>query len=87
VVQAAVAGDPVEPWTQVDLAVVRAHRPEGVDEDFLEHVFGILGRAQHLAAEAEQARLVAVDDGVERARVSISDKGDEPLIALQLEQR
>jgi hypothetical protein len=53
VVQRPVAGDPVEPGTQVDLAVVGDHRLVGVDEDFLEHVLGILGRTDHLTAETQ----------------------------------
>ncbi len=77
VVEAAVAGDPVEPRAQVDLALVGEHRPVGVDEDLLQHVFGVLGGAQHLAAEAEQPALVAVDDRLEGARVAAARHRDQ----------
>jgi hypothetical protein len=53
VVEAAVAGDPVEPGAQVDLALVGEHRPVGVDEDLLQNVLSVLGGAEHLTAEAE----------------------------------
>ena len=86
VVEAAVAGDPVEPGAQVDLALVGEHRPVGVDEDLLQHVLGVLGGAQHLAAEAEQAALVAVDDRLEGAGVAAARHRDQLLVALQLEQ-
>ncbi len=86
VVEAAVAGDPVEPGAEVDLPLVGEHRPVGVDEDLLQHVFGVLGRAEHLAAEAEQAALVAVDDHLEGARVARAGHRDQLLVALQFEQ-
>ncbi len=86
VVEAAVAGDPVEPGAEVDLALVGEHRPVGVDEDLLQDVFGVLRRAQHLAAEAEQAALVAVDDRLEGAGVAAPRHRDQLLVALQFEQ-
>ena len=86
-VEAAVAGDPVEPRAQVDLALVGQHRPVGVDEDLLQDVFGVLGGAEHLAAEAEQAALVAVDDRLEGAGVAGAGHRDQVLVALKLEQR
>ena len=86
-VEAAVAGDPVEPGPQVDLALVGEHRPVGVDEDLLQDVLGVLGGAEHLAAEAEQAALVAVDDRLEGAGVAAARHRDQLLVALQLEQR
>ena len=54
VVEAAVAGDPVEPRPHVDLALVGEHRRVGVGEDLLEHVLGVLAALQHRLAEAEQ---------------------------------
>jgi hypothetical protein len=53
VIETAVARDPVEPGAHGDRALVGDHRVVGRDEDLLEHVLGVLGRAQHLAAEAE----------------------------------
>jgi hypothetical protein len=55
VVEAAVAGDPVEPRARVDRPLVGEHRRVRLDEDLLEHVLGVLGRAQHVAAERQQA--------------------------------
>ena len=86
-IEAAVAGDPVKPGAQVDLALVGEHRPVGVDEDLLQHVLGVLGGAEHLPAEAEQATLVAVDDRLEGAGVAVARHRDQAFVALQLEQR
>ena len=86
VVEGAVAGDPVKPGPQVDLSVVGDHRLVGVDEDFLENVLGILCRTDHLAAETQQPRLIAVDDDVEGAGVSAPDQSDQLLVTLELEQ-
>jgi hypothetical protein len=87
VVEATVAGDPVQPRPQVDLAVIGEDRAVGVDEDLLEDVLGVLGRAQHLPAEAEQAALVAVDDRLEGAVVATPQQRHQPLVALQAKQR
>jgi hypothetical protein len=87
VVEAAVAGDPVEPRPQVDLALVAEHRAVGVDEDLLQDVLGVLGRAEHLPAEAEKPALVAVDDGLECAGVAAAHHRDQASVPLQLEQR
>ena len=57
-----------------------------LDEHLLEHVLGVLGRAQHVAAEGEQARVVAVEEDLEGVIVAVADQRDEPLVALQLEQ-
>ena len=87
VVEAAVAGDPVEPGPHSDLALVGDHRVVGGDEDLLEHVLGVLGRAQHLAAEAQQARLVALDERLEGVLVAAPGQGDEGGVVLELEER
>ncbi len=86
-VEAAVAGDPVKPGAEVDLALVGEHRSVGVDEDLLEDVLGVLGGAQHLPAEAEQAALVAVDERLEGAGVATPRHRDQAVVALELEQR
>ena len=57
-----------------------------LDEDLLEHVLGVLGRAQHVAAEGEQPRVVALEQDLEGVLVAVADQRDEPLVALQLEQ-
>ena len=85
VVEAAVARDPVEPRARVDVPRVGEHRLVGGDEDLLEHVLGVLARAEHVLAEGEQARLVAVDEDLEGARVAVADERDELLVALELE--
>jgi hypothetical protein len=41
---------------------------------------------QHLAAEAKEASLVAVDDRLEGAGVAAAGHGDQFLVALQLQQ-
>ena len=68
-------------------AVVGEHRRVRLDEDLLEHVLGVLGRAQHVAAEGEQARVVAVEQDLEGVVVALADQRDEALVALQPEQR
>ena len=87
VVEAAVSGDPVEPRPHVDLAVVGEHRRVRLDEDFLQHVLGVLGRAQHVATEGEQARVVALEQHLEGVVMAVADQRDQALVALQLEQR
>ena len=86
VVEAAVASDPVEPGPHRDRALVGDHRVVGGDEDLLEHVLGVLGRAQHLAAEAEEARLVALDQSVEGVLVALPGQRDELLIVLEAKE-
>ena len=86
VVEAAVAGDPVEPRAHRDRAPVGDHRVVGGDEDLLEHVLGVLGRAQHLAAEAEEARLVALHESVEGVLVALAGQRDEVLVGLEAEK-
>ncbi len=87
VVEAAVARDPVEPGTRVDRPVVRADRAERRGEHLLQDVLGVLGRAEHVATEREQARLIALDKRFEGAVVTAPDQGDQPLVALKTEQR
>ena len=87
VVEAAVAGDPVEPGADGDRPLVGDHRVVGGDEDLLEDVLGVLGAAEHLAAEAEQPRLVALDQRLEGVLVPSTSEGDEVLVALELEER
>ena len=86
VVEAAVPGDPVEPGAHGDRALVGDHRVVGGDEDLLEHVLGVLGGAEHLAAEAEEARLVALDQRVEGVLVAPAGQGDELLVVLEAEE-
>jgi hypothetical protein len=86
VVQTAVAGDAVEPRARVDRAVVGEHRVERGGEDLLEHVLGVLGGPEHVAAECEQPRLVALEEGVESAVVTSPDERDQLLVALKPEK-
>jgi hypothetical protein len=55
VVEAAVARDAIEPRARVDRPLVGEDRVEGGGEDLLEDVLGVLARAEHVAAEGEQA--------------------------------
>ena len=87
VVQRAVAGDPVQPGPGVDRPVVGADRVEGGGEDLLQHVLRVLLRAEHVAAEGEQARLVALDERLEGAVMAAPGEGDQPLVGLQPQQR
>ena len=74
VVEAAVAGDPVEPGPRVDRPVVGEHRVVGGDEHLLEHVLGVLRRADQVPAEGQQARLVAVEEDLEGALVALAHR-------------
>ena len=87
VVERAVARDPVEPRPHVDRPLVGDHRVEGGGEDLLEHVLGVLARAEHVPAEGEQARLVAGDERLEGGLVAAPGQRDEPLVGLQPQQR
>jgi hypothetical protein len=53
VVERAVTRNPVEPRTDVDLALIGQHGVEGSREDLLQHVLGVLARAEHVAAERQ----------------------------------
>ena len=85
-VQAAVARDPVEPRSRIDRPVVGTDRVEGRGEDLLEHVLRVLARAEHVAAESEQPRLVALHERLERAVMAASYKRHELLVSLEPEQ-
>ena len=87
VVQAAVAGDPVEPRPGGDRPLVGEHRRVGGDEDLLEHVLRVLLRVEQVPAEGEQAGLVAVEQDLEGPIVPVANQSDEPLVALQPKQR
>ena len=85
VVQAAVPCDPVEPRADVDCAVVGEDRVERRREHLLKDVLRVLGRAEHVAAEREQARLVALDERLECVRIAAPGERDQALIALKPE--
>ncbi len=86
VVQAAVARDPVEPRSRIDRPVVGADRVEGGGEDLLEDVLRVLARAEHVAAEREQPRLVALHERLEGAVMAAPHERDELLVGLEPEQ-
>ena len=86
-VQAAVAGDPVEPRAGLDRPLVGDHRRVGGDEDLLQHVLGVLRRVEQVPAERQQAGLVTVEQDLERPIVPVANQGDELLVALQPKQR
>ncbi len=87
VVQAAVPGDPVEPGADLDLPLVGEDRGVRGREDLLEHVLGILLRAQHPAAEGQEPGAVAVEQHLEGVLVPGAELGDEPLVAVGAQQR
>ena len=87
VVEAAVARDAVEPSPRDDRSVVGEHRAVRRDEGLLQYVLGVLGRADHVATEGEQARLVAAEESFERARVAAAHEPHQLLVALQAQQR
>ncbi len=85
-VQAAVARDAVEPGPDVDRPLVGEHRVVGGGQHILQHVLGVLARAEHVPAEGEQAAVVAADEHLEGVLVAAADRGDEPLVRLKPEQ-
>ena len=85
-VQAAVAGDPVEPRLDLDVAVVLEDRLVGRDEDVLEHILRVLLGGKHVPAEGEQARLVAIPEGLERPRLTVANHRDQLLVALKADE-
>ena len=78
--EAAVAGDRVEPGLEIDLRAPLAEMVVRGDEHALEGVLGLLVRAQHVAAEAQQRSVVAVIDRLERRLVTAPQGSDQPLI-------
>ena len=87
VVQRAVARDPVQPRAHVDRALVGEQRVEGGCEDLLQHVLGVLLGAEHVPAERQQPRLVAGDERLVGGLVALAGQRNEPLVALEAEQR
>ncbi len=85
-VEGAVAGDAVEPGPHVDLALVCEHGVEGGGEHLLEDVLGVLTRAEHVAAEGQQARLVARAERLEGGRLALAGERYEALVGLQAQQ-
>jgi hypothetical protein len=86
VVERAVARDPVQPRAHVDRPLVGQHRVEGGGEDLLEDVLGVLAGGQHVAAERQQPRLVARDEGLEGSLVPAAHERHEALVRLQAQQ-
>ena len=84
--QAAVARDRVEPGAQMDVLVrgrelaIRGH------ERVLDGVLGLLGGAEHVAAEGEDAAVMAVIDGLERGLGAATEQLDEPVVGGEAQQ-
>ena len=87
VVEAAVARDPVQPRADVDRPVVGEDRVEGRGHDLLEHVLGVLARAEQVAAERHQPRLVRRHQHLEGGGVAPAQERDQPLVGLKAQQR
>jgi hypothetical protein len=86
VVQAAVARDAIQPRAHVERALVGDHRVERRREELLQHVLGVLARAEHVAAERQQPGLVAGDECLVGGLVAAPRQRDEPLVGLDPEQ-
>ena len=84
--QAAVAGDREQPRTQVDRLLAAHQTAKGRQERVLDGVLGLLARAEHVAAEAEDRGVVAVVERLERAFVAAADERDEPLVARESQE-
>ncbi|HEX4806575.1 MAG TPA: RNA polymerase sigma factor, partial [Conexibacter sp.] len=50
-------------------------------EDLLEHVLGVLAGAEHVAAEGQEPRLVALNEGLEGALVALARERYEALVS------
>ena len=59
----------------------RAQRPVRAHERLLQRVLAVLAVAQHVAAEREQRRVMAVVDRLEGGRVALGDQRGEALVA------
>jgi len=81
--QAHVARDPVEPGPHVDLALVGDDRAVGRGEHLLQHVLGVLPRAQHVAAEGQEARAIALDERLEGGLVAYANELYQTLVAVE----
>jgi hypothetical protein len=86
VVERAVARDAIQPGAHVDLALVGEDGVEGGGENLLQHVLGVLARAQHVADEGEQPCLVARAQRLEGRVLPAACQRDEPLVGLQPQQ-
>ena len=87
VVEAAVAGDPVQPRSDVDRAIVGQDRVEGGRHHLLHHVLCVLAASEQMPAEGEQPHLVARQQHLERGHVALAQISDQPLIRLEPQQR
>ena len=86
-VEAAVAGDPVQPRPHVDRTLIGQDRVKGGGHHLLHDVLGVLTRAEQVAAEGQQPGLVAAEQNLKGALVPLADVGDQPLVGLQAQQR
>ncbi len=79
-VQASVARDPVEPRPDVDRPVVGEHRVERRGQHLLQHILGVLARAEQVATEGEQAAAVPADEDLEGSRIAPPGDRDQTLV-------
>ncbi len=80
-IDAAIVGYAIEPWTQRELAVARPEAGVGPDEDILQRILDIQAPArEHLAHVAGQLRPVAVVDDAERLLAARPEERDELLV-------
>ncbi len=85
--QAAVARDREQPRLEGDLAVAAALEVAvGRGEGVLDGVLGLLARAEHVAAEGQDPRAVALEGDLEGRVAAAPDLGDEPVVASEAQQ-
>src|SRR5829696_8411142 len=85
--QAAVAGDRVEPRLERDLALPAALKiVERGRKGVLNRVLGLLARAEHVAAEGQDAAAVALESDLEGQLVPAADLLHQPFVAGKGEQ-
>ena len=86
-VDAAVVGDPIQPRSQRQPAIVGAKAVEGPHEYLLEGVLGILsGARQHLTRVGEQPRAIAIVDHPEGVVVALAKQRHELLVGADPKQ-
>ena len=84
--EAAVARDRVEPRPELDLRSAAHEVAVGGHERVLDRVLRLVGRGQHVAAEREDAAVVAVIDRLEGRLAPAAHERDEPLVGGDAQQ-
>ena len=85
--QAAVARDLEEPWLDIDIASVGGDVAMQRDEGVLGCILAVGLRAQHVAAETEDSKVVAVIEHLEGRCISLPDQLDQALVGPSRKQQ